>query len=646
MIRNRSFSVIFFFFLLVFLVILSLGVLWPSIAGAATGIPGSGSLKGTWFSHLPNPAKAGARVPLVPICKLQGSGFTSPYDGKQVRTRGVVYADFDQSSHKGFFIQDPDCDRRNTTSDGIFVFTGVREELVSPGDEVEVQGKLQEFFGDTELVAKPEMIEIRAQNQPLPDAVPLDPPFEAGPASHYFEAREGMHVQLEDARVVGPTNRFEQTWVVRTDLGINRVFHDDPRGTGEIIAISGAGRHKIEPVAKVGDRVLGLSGPLAFSEGRHWLWLLEEPLLVPVARENSRLETGLQVRPEAILPEYGFTIASFNVQNLFDTVDDPGKKDPLPAAAAYRRQLIKLAATIHHELDEPDLIGVQEVENGQVLDDLLSRPEIRADYGSIWVDGPDIRGIDVALLYRQDRVRILKFEQRQGCTPLVDGLGPDGNRDVRNPINRVSCDADGDGRLDGNRLFSRPPLVVQVQVCGPGCSGPPGSPSLPAIDLTLIVNHWKSKSQDTDWQAYTLPRRREQARFVRSLAEALAKEGPGVNLVILGDLNDTLNSEPLGLLAEAGFHNLLWDLKKTARYSYIFQGKSQVLDHILINSSLRDDFAEVAIIHINADYPSAFENVQEITIRSSDHDPILAGIRVLPHKYFLPWGTNGQEISK
>jgi hypothetical protein len=109
-------------------------------------------------------------------------------------------------------------------------------------------------------------------------------------------------------------------------------------------------------------------------------------------------------------------------------------------------------------------LGVQEAENAIVLNHLLAREEIEADYGVVWVDGLDTRGIDVALLYRHDQVTVLGYEQHQGCTALLDGLGPDGDRNVTDPHNAITCDTNGDSLLDGNRLFSRPPLVVELQV--------------------------------------------------------------------------------------------------------------------------------------------------------------------------------------
>ena len=76
----------------------------------------------------------------VSICQLQGSGKTTPYAGDQVQTEGVVTADFDDQSERGFFIQKENCDGLDTTSDGIFVYLGEMVNVVKVGDWVTVDG--------------------------------------------------------------------------------------------------------------------------------------------------------------------------------------------------------------------------------------------------------------------------------------------------------------------------------------------------------------------------------------------------------------------------------------------------------------------------------------------------------------------------
>jgi hypothetical protein len=236
------------------------------------------------------------------------------------------------------------------------------------------------------------------------------------------------------------------------------------------------------------------------------------------------------------------------------------------------------------------------------------------------VDGPDARGIDVGLLYRVDQVRVLDYEAHQGCTTLIDGLGPDGQFDESNPYNEITCDTNGDGVLDGNRLFSRPPLLVHLEFgmhrSWRGWIG--------LDDLYVIVNHFKSKSQDTEDIQYTLPRRVEQAAFVVGLVQEIQASHWDAKVIVLGDLNDFLDSETLAVLQDGGLRDLLYETPKLNRYSYIYKGESEVLDHILINQRLWWYFQSVDPMHINADYPVSFEEAPDISRGSSDHDPVMA----------------------
>lgn len=576
------------------------------------------------------------------ICAIQGRGFSSPYAGRNVVTRGVVTGDFDQTDQKGFFMQAQSCDDDPLTSDGIFVSLGARVQTVRAGDLVEVEGVVLENFGRTEVSATLNAITRQGEGHPLPPAIDLSPPFDEAQSRRYFESLEGMRVGLASGRIVGPTSRYGETWFVREDLGIDRVFHDDPAGTGVVMAADAAGLYGMQPPAKVGDRVTQLDGVLGFHRGTYRVHLIQPPVVYPVARlhPGEKRATRFAVFESALIK---FTAATLNLYNLFDTIDDPGTDDPVPSASTYQRQLSKLAMTVHNGLGEPHLLAVQEAENSAVLADLLARPEIQSDYGILLVEGPDVRGIDVALLYRQDRVAVLDYSQHQGCTTLVDGLGPDGNRDVQNPENAITCDTDGDGILDGNRLFSRPPLVARLWVCAVSCLRRDGGSVVPPLEVWLIVNHWKSKTQDTEWVAHTLPRRVEQAQFAVRLATAIETVDPSAPLMILGDFNDTRGSLPVNEVEGAGFHNLIQRIPRPDRYTYIYQGVSQVLDHILVSSPLVGEWIEIQLVHLNADFPSVLADAAGSPYRASDHDPVLMEITLLPHKTFLPFSYSGSR---
>jgi uncharacterized protein len=566
---------------------------------------------------------------LTPVCKIQGLGFTSPVDGKTVTTRGVVFGDLDSSSRRGFYIQQEGCDGKVESSDGLFVYLGVSADVAHPGDLVEVNGQVGEYFGMTELNAAPENVQVLSSGNPLPVPVTLNPPFENNAARIYFESLEGMLVTMQRAITVGPTDGSSLSWVVDASLGIRRVFRDDARGTGEIVCIGDEGTHSVDPQVKVADPIQNIRGALDYEVGNYCVQLLS-PVQVIQTRSVEPISFSSHLTAEVPTEPFSIRLATFNLSNLFDTVDDPAVEDTILSAAEYQRRLQKRALAIQIALDAPELIAVQEIENEAVLQALVSRPELTVPYSYVWEASPDERGLDIALVYRNDRVQILGYQARQACTVLIDGLGPDGNGDVYNPVNTVTCDTDGDGSPDGNRLFSRPPLVVQVWIPGDAA---PGS----GVELWVIVNHLKSKIEDSATVEYTLPRRKLQSQLLVDLANEIRTGHPAANLVILGDLNDYPESEPLGYLKQVGFLDVSSAIPSQERYSFTFQGVSQVLDYILHN--LRSPLACVSVtpVHINADYPVIFAEVNESIYRSSDHDPILARFQWLDTQIFLPW---------
>jgi len=569
-----------------------------------------------------SPARVGSPAVYLPICMLQGSGYSSPYRGRTARTQGVVTLDLDQASKRGFFLQASNCDGNPNTSDGIFVYLGERADVVQAGDRVEASGVVDEYYGETELQAPPASITVLSHDQPLPSALELNPPFEAAAARAYFEAREGMYVRVGQGRVVGPTDSDERTWLTHGDLGIERVLYGDPRGVSEVICAGDDGLFKIQPAARVGDAVEELTGALDYRLGIYCVEAAIAPTLIPA-------DSTPEIKPLPARSRPAFEMATFNLEGMFDTVDDPLTEDPLISLSEYQRRLRKHALAIGQEMGNPAILAVQEVENLTVLSDLVARPEMQAYYTMIWQEGIDRRGLDVALLYRTDQVNILGYQSRQGCTGLVDGIEPDGNDDLENPQNTLTCDQDGDGTLDGNRLFSRPPLVVHL------LARPSGAPT-PYVELWLIICHFKSKVQDTASVQYTLPRRLEQARFTASLADEILASNPLANVAVLGDLNDYPDSPPLTAILERGLQNAMNWAAAGQRYSYIYQGVSQTLDYVLVYPQPTLLAQAVGPIHINADYPDSYQRQSDTPLRSSDHDPIVVSFTPVSPTLYLP----------
>jgi hypothetical protein len=540
------------------------------------------------------------------ICEIQGVGAVSPFEGEAVTVMGVVTADFDDSSAKGFYIQHQNCDGADSSSDGIFVYLSERGDIVQSGDRISVSGVVNEYFGFTEIEAISTTISIVSRGNPLPPPVELNPPSSNSAAKAYFESVEAMYVHLDSATVVGPTNKNDEIWVVRSDIGVSRVFRDDPAGSGLVICVDEDGFFEITPEVQVGDQITGLRGVIEYSYGLYRFQLLTAPTVIPGVLPDP---------PTSVSPDGLITIATLNLENLFDPTDDLSTEDDVSTVTAYQRKLEKLARIIHDELAEPLILAVQEAENVTVLADLISRPEIKADYNFVLIDGPDIRGIDVAILYQPPQVTLVAALQKQGCTALVDGLGPDGNKNVKFPANGITCDLDRDGVLDGNRLFSRPPLLAEFAV----------KIGQESRQFFVVSNHWKSKGQDTATKEYTLPRRKAQAEFVAGLATDVLGSNPEAKLVVLGDFNDYVDSQPLSILSQSGLTNLIPNVDKPHRYTYIYQGISQVLDHIFVSSALSAKPTTITIPHINADYPYKYHGEPTSARRSSDHDPVWVG---------------------
>jgi hypothetical protein len=435
---------------------------------------------------------------------------------------------------------------------------------------------------------------------------------------------EGMHVRMEKASVVGLTDSSGETWVINASMGVDRVFNDDPEGIGEVVCVSDEGLYQIAPQTKATDQILNLQGAL---DGTDWNFLLH-PILQPELHPGD-----LPMEVGAPQVDHGFTLGTFNLANLFDSLDDPLTDDTVLTAAEYQRRLQKRALAIHEILAEPDILVVQGAENLLVLQALVNRPEIVADYGIVWVDSPDKRGLDIAVLYHHDRAALLGYHVEQGCTGIVDGLGPDGNGDVKNPANSLTCDRNGDGIPDGNRLFSRPPLAVSLRIVVMS-SQETDQPQ--TIDVTLLANHWKSKLEDTKENQYTLARRLEQAQFTASLMQELKEKRKDEYLVLAGDLNDVPGSEPLSILKTTGLRDLTLQIDRSSRYTLIFQGVSQVIDYLMELPLRGLGPAQIKAMHINADFPTVFTTIDDTVYRSSDHDPLWVNIIPLTEYVHFP----------
>lgn len=250
-------------------------------------------------------------------------------------------------------------------------------------------------------------------------------------------------------------------------------------------------------------------------------------------------------------------IAFYNVENLFDTVDDPEKRDEefLPEGrkswtnARYTQKLKKIAKVLSELSEEaPAIIGLCEVENKQVVEDLIKTPPLKKyNYKIVHYPSPDRRGIDVALLYRAEYFELNSSKSYR----LVDKAQPDF-------ITRDQLLVTG--KLDGDRIH-------------------------------FIVNHWPSRSGG---QARSAPRRMTAARLTRQISDSLLTAERNAKLVVMGDLNDNPNDVSLttGLIAMAKkprgkkLYNAMAALYKKGQGSLKYRGKWYLFDQIIMSRGL------------------------------------------------------------
>lgn len=542
------------------------------------------------------------------ICAIQGSGAESPLKGQRVVVEGVVTADFVSAPLDGFFMQAPDCDGDPATSDGIWVYDGNRDRAVTVGQTLRVTGRVDEYFQLSEVLL--DTLEVVSDRQAQVRPTVLDLPSDPAAVPAYLEAHEGMLVAPGPLRIVGATNSYGDAYAVAADSGISRLWRDDDDRQRLGLLFSGTWlrlRH--------GDVVESVVAPLTYAYEIYKL-ALGDPSGLDIVRNPD-------LPPPVAAPAAAdeLTLASYNVENFFDPFDDPDKDDAdsTPSLAQYPIEVARRARSIASTLGAPDVLALEEVEKLAVLEDLAAHP-LLADFGyaAALIEGPDGRGIDVGFLYRRERLRLISLEQAQACTEL----------EVPEPD--IACrQADGTA---GWALYSRPPLIGRFEVVATGGR------------ITLIANHFKSKRGG---DAATTPIRTRMARHNRELVAGERAAAPGVPVVVLGDLNDFEDAEPLRVLTE-GPEGLFQPwlegglVAEADRYSYIFNGVSQILDHMLPTRDLA--VAAFGPVHANTDQGAdPPELAQPESPRSSDHDPILMRIArdALPvpapvHRAYLP----------
>lgn len=254
------------------------------------------------------------------------------------------------------------------------------------------------------------------------------------------------------------------------------------------------------------------------------------------------------------------TVAFYNVENLFDTINSGVKLDSefTPNSekqwntAKYKKKIDDLSKVIS-VIDKkgfPVLVGLAEIENNHVLDDLVANRHIsKAGYKFVWNDSPDLRGIDCALLYNPAVFKLVKVEM----IPVV------------NP--------------NDTAFITRDVLLAE------GVMG--------KEKFYVFVNHWPSRREGEE---VSLEKRNLAAAVVRQKVDQLFEIDVTANIIIMGDMNDEPENESLAKTLGAkpnttepianDLVNLMYDESIRKEGSYYYRGNWDMIDNMIVSGSL------------------------------------------------------------
>ncbi|GLX48062.1 hypothetical protein Shyhy01_10120 [Streptomyces hygroscopicus subsp. hygroscopicus] len=575
---------------------------------------------------LTSPAHADA----VRIHDIQGTTRLSPYAGQKVTdVPGIVTATRGYGSSKGFWLQDTTPDDNPATSEGIFVFTSSAPK-VAVGDSVTVTGTVSEYVpggaasGGQSVteITKPAITTVSTGNavpapvvidaQSVPDQytpqgdtadggsinnLPLRP---ATYALDYYESLEGMRVQVEDTRVVTATDRYAELWVTvkpdehRSSRGGTVYGSYDSQNTGRL-QIQSLGATADFPKANVGDTLTGTTtGPMDYNQYGGYTLVAD--------RVGTLRSGGLQRETTEKQTSRQLAVATYNVENL----------DPSDNTFAQH------AAAIVNNLQSPDIVSLEEIQddNGatddgtvdasvtvqKLIDAIVAAGGPAYDWRAIDPvndkDGGEPGGnIRQVFLFNPERVS------------FVDRAGGDSTTavGVTKECGKAQLTV-SPGRIDPSSAAwenSRKPLVGQFVFRGK--------------TVFVIANHLTSKGGDQGLTSQYQPvtrgseiQRHAQAQEVNAFVKDILKVQKNANVLALGDMNDFEFSGTAEILEGDGeLWSAIKSLPASERYTYDYQGNSQVLDQILISPAVRRDDFEYDSVHINSEFNDQI----------SDHDP-------------------------
>jgi predicted extracellular nuclease len=253
-----------------------------------------------------------------------------------------------------------------------------------------------------------------------------------------------------------------------------------------------------------------------------------------------------------------FDLMSYNVENLFDTIDDPNKADEdFTPSGKLQWNTAKYYEHLNHTVDAitnkgtnfPAVVGLIEVENGTVLNDLVNTSFLKGKgYQVVWYEGPDERGIDVAMIYDSKRVSLTGS---RAIPVVLESITDPNTRDILKASVRV-----------GGEYFE------------------------------LFVNHWPSRRGGQDESEM---HRIKAAGVLRKEVDQVLSVNPKANIICMGDFNDFPSNKSVHDVLQAGvsnehsvLFNIMSDFESLKKGTHFYKGEWSPLDQFIVSYGMFD----------------------------------------------------------
>lgn len=560
------------------------------------------------------------------IRDIQGKKHFTNYENVTVNEITGVITHFYNGAN--FVIQDTEGDGDWKTSEAIIVNRSSASSSFSVGDVVTVAGTVEEWFykgysdmrendlpltriRSTEVVKDgtaelPEPIVIGEDVFPPTQNIDNDGLTSFNPEEDgidFWESLELMRVGVSDAQIVGPQD-YGEVFVVSKNA-TNNEFHkqggillsEDDYNPERITVTTGD-----NVIAKAGDSFASMPvGVLGYGFGNYQIWTNENELPAIVDGGTQPEQTWIENAEDKL------TVAAYNVENFSA---DPSHTSDEKAA--------RIGESFVKDLNSPDIITMVEVQDsdGPIAS---GNSDATASYERLIAaieaaGGPTYAWTDIAPEYNKDggqpggNIRVGYLYNPERVT-LSEGTKGTATQDTEWVGGELSLNP---GRiLPFDMPNTRKPVAAQFEFQGE--------------QVVVIGAHLNSKGGDQGLFGQNQPpflgsveERIELATAINEFIQEGLAQDPNLNVIVAGDMNDFEFTPALEALKGDILTNKVEDVPLEDRFSYYYQGNSQVLDHLLVTNNLASK-TELDMVHINALF-------MEEHGRASDHDPLLAQI--------------------